>query len=231
MTEQRASVLVSIIVPVYNEAANIEACLQPLQSLRSKSCEIIVVDGGSDDDSLAIAQPFADHVIESTKGRALQMNAGATLARGEYYLFVHADTTLPDLSERLGRVGELSVSWGFFPVRLSGAGFVFACISFFINWRSRLSAVATGDQCLFVRRALFEEIKGFPAIPLMEDVALSKKLKKLAKPIIFSEKVVTSSRRWRQNGVLKTILLMWSLRLAYVLRVDPLRLQKIYYGS
>ncbi len=220
---------ISIIVPVLNEAAHLAQNLQQLRSL-APGCELLVVDGGSEDDSVAIAEALADQVLSAPKGRARQMNGGAKAASGQYLLFVHADTVLP-LNFPCLVDGWLSLQpeWGFFPVRLSGDHWLLRVVEKAMNFRSRLSAIATGDQCLMVRRELFDQVDGFPDQPLMEDLALSKALKRIARPKMFAEPVETSSRRWQQKGVLKTIVQMWCLRLAYFLGVSPERLAAIYY--
>ncbi len=193
--------------------------------------EIIVVDGGSRDGSRAACEGLVDHFLTSAPGRARQMNAGAAVASGEILLFLHIDTLLPDdalalIQEHLSRVTAL---WGRFDVRLSGTRPAFRCIEYFMNLRSRVSGVATGDQAIFVRRAMFERVGGFPDLPLMEDVALSKTLRRLAPAICLRARVVTSSRRWEQHGVARTVLLMWWLRLLYVMGVAPATLHAKYY--
>ncbi|MFA7553444.1 MAG: TIGR04283 family arsenosugar biosynthesis glycosyltransferase [Spongiibacteraceae bacterium] len=221
----------SIVIPVLNESGVIEAALYHLQRLREQGCELIVVDGGSADNTVALAQPLADRVVVSTKGRALQMNAGADHAAGQWLLFLHVDTYMPEgLAGFLHALQNLDLDWGFFPLRLSGGHFLFRLIERAINIRSRLTSVATGDQCLFIRRSTFNASGQFPAIPLMEDVALSKSLRKQSRPFIGPVPVVTSSRRWEKKGIVKTVLLMWMLRLQFFLGVSPQRLFKRYYN-
>lgn len=222
---------ISIIIPVLNEASVIVQTLSPLQPLRQKGHEVIVVDGGSDDDTMFLSKPLADEVIQSPRGRSRQMNTGATLARGDILLFLHADTFLPDHSERLiveGMKGRRR-SWGRFDVKLSGKHPLLRIIEFLMNWRSRLSHIATGDQAIFVKREIFETIGGFPEIDLMEDITLTKILKRYGRPICLWQRVLTSSRRWETKGIFRTILLMWFLRLAYFYKVDPKRLINLYY--
>jgi rSAM/selenodomain-associated transferase 2 len=219
----------SIIMPVLDEAAEVEAALAALAPFRARGVEVIVVDGGSGDDTVAVARPHADRVIVATRGRAAQMNAGATVAKGGVLLFLHADTQLPDGADRqvldaLTRSGRV---WGRFDVRIDG-GNVFALISAFMNARSRLTGIATGDQAMFVSRAAFESVGGFPPIALMEDVALSATLKRVGRSLCLAARVVTSGRRWHRRGVLRTILLMWKLRLAYFFGADPVRLARAY---
>jgi rSAM/selenodomain-associated transferase 2 len=204
--------------------------LPALQYFRAAGHELILVDGGSSDDTIQRAAGLADVITESAKGRAVQMNRGASLAAGDLLLFLHADTLLPDgaidlLVTRLNGSGR---RWGRFDVRLSGSRPMFRVIESMINFRSRLSGIATGDQAIFVERSLFREIKGYPEIPLMEDVALSRALKRTGPPLCFRERVITSSRRWEERGVWRTIFLMWRLRLAYALGADPFRLAHIW---
>ena len=222
-----AGIFASVIIPVYNEAAVLEKSLSRLYaSLDGGSVEVIVCDGGSTDDSAQIARRFPCQVVTSSPGRAQQMNTASQLARGDWLLFLHADSALPmHWSDELAKARH----WGFFPVRLNGAHWFFRVIETAINWRSRYSRVATGDQALFFRQSFFAALQGFPAIPLMEDVAISKKARHICKPWIATNPVVTSSRRWEQNGIAKTIVLMWSLRFAYWLGIDPVRLHRIYY--
>ena len=193
--------------------------------------EIIVVDGGSRDGSRQACAGLVDCFVDSPPGRARQMNAGAAVATGDILLFLHIDTVLPEdgLALILTQFERLSVLWGRFDVRLSGTHPAFRCIAFMMNLRSRVSGVATGDQAIFVRRAVFEQVGGYADMPLLEDVALCKTLRRLAPPACLRAKVVTSSRRWEQHGVARTVTLMWWLRLLYVLRVPPATLHAMYY--
>jgi len=219
----------SIIIPVLNEAAIIRQTLQRLQASRHRNVEVIVVDGGSCDGTLELVKPLADQVISASKGRARQMNLGAQRAAGEYLLFLHADTRLPDhWLSILADVAERSAAWGRFDVRLSGRHPLLRVIETLMNWRSRASGIATGDQAIFVRRELFERIGGFPDNALMEDIVLSRRLKSCAAPLCLRDQVVTSSRRWEENGIFKTVLLMWWLRLRFFFGADPDRLARIY---
>lgn len=224
--------LLSVVIPVRDEACNIGACARPLQALRAGGDgEIIVVDGGSIDGSAAVAAPLADQVLHSECGRARQMNAGAARARGSWLLFLHADTLLTAQAvEELRRVLiDRGPPWGRFDVSLDGDRRVYRLIAAMMNLRSRVSGIATGDQAMFVRRDLFDAVGGFASIPLMEDIALSKRLKRVARPYCPQQKVVASARRWEKNGTVATILLMWLLRGAFALGVSPQRLHRLYY--
>jgi rSAM/selenodomain-associated transferase 2 len=226
----------SIVIPVLNDADALQCTVAQLQSLRASSVEIIVVDGGSDKNNLVILDqyvaPFVDHFLCASRGRALQMNAGAAVAKSDYLLFLHADTILPaSFLSLLSRWIDTSVVWGFFRPKLSGEHKLLRWIERGMYCRSRLTAVATGDQVLFVRRDVFDRVGGFPSIPLMEDVAMSKCLRRVAAPFVCQDAVITSSRRWEQRGIIKTILLMWSLRFLYVVGVSPQTLGRWYYGK
>lgn len=221
---------ISIIIPVLNEETHIAQTLRALQPLRAQGHELIVVDGGSQDDSAKLAKPFADQVIIGQRGRSRQMNAGAHVAKGEILLFLHADTLLPmdGVIRIIENFKKGKKSWGRFDVRLSGKHFLLRFVAFLMNWRSRLTGIATGDQVIFVSRELFESIGGFPEIDLMEDITLSKILKRYGRPLCLRQKVITSSRRWEKNGVVRTILQMWYLRLAYFFGANANRLALKY---
>ncbi len=223
-------VRLSIIVPVLDEAAHIEAALVALQPLRARGREVIVVDGGSADATAALAQPLCDRVLVAPRGRAAQMNAGARVARGDAFLFLHADTRLPASAEGAIDTALNRRQWGRFDVRIDSARPLLALVSFMMNARSRLTGIATGDQALFARRAAFEAAGGFPVLALMEDIALSARLKRQGPPACLAQVVATSARRWEKHGVLRTIMLMWRLRLAYFFGADPERLARIYTG-
>lgn len=222
---------ISIIIPIINEESTIRDRLLRLQAFRREGHEVIVVDGGSEDSSYELAAKGADRVVSAKKGRARQMNAGARFATGELLLFLHIDTDLPEnIAEVLRKAVKDNIrTWGRFNVRLSGKHFMFRIIETTMNWRSRLTGIATGDQAIFITKTLFDEVGGFPEIRLMEDIEISARLKKLAKPVCLQERVTTSSRRWESSGIFATILLMWRLRLAYWLGVDPGRLVQRYY--
>lgn len=220
----------SIIIPVLNEAAVIEGLLRPLQTLREEGVELILVDGGSTDRTVSLGAPLVDRVLESSPGRALQMNVGASSAVGEVLWFLHADSSVSAGHGEaiLASLRHPSAAWGRFDITLSGRHPLLRVIEFLINQRSRLSGIATGDQGIFVRRSLFEAIGGFAAIPLMEDVQLSSRLCRHSRPLCLRLRLVTSSRRWEERGILRTILLMWRLRLAYYLGADPHHLARLY---
>jgi rSAM/selenodomain-associated transferase 2 len=219
----------SIIVPVLDEAVGIEATLLALAPYRGRGCELIVADGGSRDGTLALASRLADHVLTAPRGRAAQMNVGASVARGDVLLFLHADTKLPTnadslISDGLAQSGRV---WGRFDVRFDQTG-IMPLIAIMMNLRSRLTGIATGDQAIFVTRAAFDAIGGFPAQPLMEDIALSARMRRLSRPTCIRARVTTSARRWRKQGILRTIFLMWRLRLAYFLGADAAHLARQY---
>lgn len=221
---------VSIIIPVFNEAQALQMHLPLLQALRDEGHEIIVVDGSGDEASAARFAGLVDRWLVSAPGRARQMNAGAQCATGEIFLFLHIDTRLPvDAMALLGRGFESPATlWGRFDVCLSGPRKAFRVIEYMINLRSRISGVATGDQAIFVSRRVFESIGGFPELPLMEDVAISKTLRRLARPLCLRAKVITSSRRWEAHGVGRTVVLMWWIRLLYSMGVAPQTLHGMY---
>lgn len=219
----------SIIVPVLDEAASIAATLGALQPLRGEQAEVIVVDGGSRDATCAIARPLADLVLPASRGRALQMNAGAVAASGDVLVFLHADTTLPrDAARAIEAALAAGREWGRFDVAIEGSHPMLAVVAMLMNTRSRWTGIATGDQAIFVRRAAFHAAGGFPTIPLMEDVAISRALKRVSRPAALRQRVVTSGRRWERHGIFRTIMLMWKLRAAYALGADPHRLAQRY---
>jgi len=223
-------VRLSIIIPVLNEASGIAQYLSELQGYRDAGHEVILVDGGSTDATLVQAQGRVERIVQTGRGRARQMNAGAEQAQGDVLLFLHADTRLPANADELIReVLEAGRVWGRFDVRLSGEAWPLRIIETLMNWRSCFSGIATGDQAMFVLRDAFAHLGGFAEIPLMEDIELSRRLKKISAPCCLHARVITSSRRWETQGILRTVLLMWGLRLAWFLGVSPARLHKIYY--
>ena len=220
--------MLSIVVPVLNEAAEIETTLQALAPLRTRGCEVIVVDGGSADDTLALAKSLADRTIAAPRGRASQMNAGGATAKGDVLLFLHADTRLPENADALV-IDALSRSrraWGRFDVRFTKGAL--PLIAWTMNVRSRLTGIATGDQAMFATRKAFESVGGFPEIALMEDIALSARLKRISRSAFVSARVTTSPRRWQKHGTIRTILLMWRLRFAYFFGAPPEALARAY---
>jgi rSAM/selenodomain-associated transferase 2 len=227
-TLQLSTFKLSIVVPVLNEADALPALLQRLSTLAQDGCEVIIADGGSADGSLAIAGQAGFTVVHSTRGRARQMNAGAAQATGEALLFLHADTWLPDGAAVLIAAALQTSCWGRFDVRLAGRPRMLRVIASMMNWRSRISGIATGDQAMFVSRAAFDRVQGFPDQPLMEDIELSARLRKLARPACIRQRAITSGRRWEANGVWRTMLLMWRLRFAYWRGVPPSRLAEAY---
>jgi rSAM/selenodomain-associated transferase 2 len=219
----------SIIIPVLNEAAGIVDVLQSLQGFRTQGAEIIVADGASNDATVQLALPLADQVITAPQGRASQMNAGAAIARAPLVLFLHADTRLPEGAiPVVAQAITQGALWGRFDVVISGSANGLGLIATMMNWRSRLSGIATGDQAIFVRRDVFSQIGGFPNQPLMEDISFSRRMKQLGRPACLAEKVITSGRRWEKHGVLRTILLMWSLRLRFFCGANPADLAREY---
>ena len=220
----------SIIVPVLEEDACIGPALAALDPLRRRGHEVIVVDGGSGDGTPEAARGGADQVLAAPRGRASQMNAAARAASGEVLVFLHADTLLPAGADRAIDAGLEATGrvWGRFDVRIDGASPVLPLIAWAMNLRSRASGIATGDQAMFVRREAFVRVGGFPPLALMEDVAMSARLKRLSPPLCLREIVSTSGRRWERCGVLRTIALMWWLRLQFSLGAAPSRLAHRY---
>ena len=220
----------SIIIPVLNEGDGIAAALDALAHLRAVGTEVIVVDGGSRDATVERAQLRADRVVLAKRGRALQMNAGAEGASGDVLLFLHADTRLPAEADRvvLNGLDQSRRVWGRFDVKIDGRSRLLPVVAWLMGLRSRLTGIATGDQAIFLRRDAFQAVGGFPAVALMEDIAICKRLKRLGRPLCLRACVTTSGRRWEKNGVLSTILLMWRLRFAYFLGADPKQLARQY---
>jgi rSAM/selenodomain-associated transferase 2 len=219
---------ISIVVPTLEEAPSVAHTLAAAR--QPGVAELIVVDGGSRDATREVARRFADAVLTAPPGRAAQMNAGAAAARGDVLLFLHADTRLPvGFAEAVTQaLADPVVVGGRFDVALDADGWPYRVIERLISARSRLTGVATGDQALFVRRAVFEELGGFAPIPLMEDVDLARRLKRHGRVAALHETVLTSARRWQRRGVWRTVLLMWSLRLAYYAGVPPATLARAY---
>ncbi len=206
---------ISIVIPVLNEAAGIAHTLAALAPLRARGAEVIVVDGGSTDDTVALAATGADVVINSPSGRARQMNAGAAKAHTDVLLFLHADTALPPMADQLVREALGHAGWGRFDVTIAGEPRLLRVVALLMNLRSRWSGIATGDQAIFMQRALFDAVGGFPDQPLMEDIEISRRLGALSRPACLRARVQTSGRRWESRGVWRTIILMWRLRWRY----------------
>lgn len=220
----------SIVMPVLNEAAGVMAAVQALAPLVARGAQLMLADGGSADDTVARVQACAVQIISTQRGRALQMNAGAQLTTGGLLLFLHADTRLPANADVL--IAEALASgaqvWGRFDVRIDGRPRLLRIVAWLMNARSRWSGIATGDQAIFMTRAAFDAVGGFPAQPLMEDIEMSRRLLRLSRPACLRARVATSGRRWESGGVWRTILLMWRLRFAYWSGVAPERLAALY---
>ena len=220
----------SIIVPVLDEGEVIASTLNGLAELRALGVEVIVVDGGSRDATVERARPHADCVLAAPRGRASQMNAGAARASGDVFLSLHADTRLPADAEHvvLNGLQRSGRAWGRFDLEIEGRHPLLPLIAWLMNLRSRLTGIATGDQAIFVRRKAFDDADGFPLLPLMEDIALCRRLKRVGRPLCLHQRVVTSGRRWERKGTVRTVLLMWKLRLAFFLGADPRKLARQY---
>lgn len=219
----------SIVIPVLNEADGIGGRLTVLQPLRAAGAEIVLADGGSTDGTCDLVAGLADRIIAAPRGRGSQMNVGAEQARGDILLFLHADTELPDgaLTAIEVAVAEGAV-WGRFDVRIVGASPLLPVVATLMNWRSRLTGIATGDQAIFATREAFARAGGFPDIPLMEDIAFSTAMRRIAHPACLAVRVATSGRRWEKHGVWRTIAMMWWLRLRFWLGVSPQTLAREY---
>jgi rSAM/selenodomain-associated transferase 2 len=221
---------ISIVMPVLDEADNIEAALAALQPWRSRGHEVIVVDGGSRDATVRLATRHADHLIEAGRGRAHQMNVGARAASGEILLFLHADTRLPEAADLLvtRALRESGRCWGRFDVRIDSPRLLLRAVSTMMNFRSRVSGICTGDQAIFVTAPAFARSGGYPPLALMEDIALSSHLRRTGTPAALRAKAITSARRWERNGAWRTIVLMWWLRARFFLGTSPARLAQLY---
>lgn len=221
---------VSIIMPVLNEEEAIVSTLQKLQVYRRQGHEVIIVDGGSGDDTIARTHGLVEKILKSKCGRAFQMNTGAEYASGEILLFLHADTVLPsDACSLITSIISNGKDWGRFNVRLSGKSWLFRIIENMMNWRSCATSIATGDQAIFVRKSLFLNVGAYPGIRLMEDIVLCRKLRNYSKPACIKDRVITSSRKWESNGIIRTVFLMWRLRLMYSLGASADTLARKYY--
>ncbi len=223
--------MISIIIPCLNEAGRIQTTLTRLQPMRDRGQQLIVIDGGSEDGTLALASSLADKTLISSRGRARQMNTGMEAADGDILWFLHADTLPPANADlQLAQaMNESQHSWGRFDVQLSGSAPLLRMVERSMNWRSRITGIATGDQGIFVRADALRRLGGYTNIPLMEDIDLSSRLKaSCGRPLCLTQRLITSSRRWERNGIFRTILLMWSLRLKYALGADPGALVRHY---
>ena len=224
---------ISVIIPALNEAGCIRELCAALQPLRGRGHEIILVDGGSEDQTRTLGKPLVDRMLNSARGRALQMRAGVADANGTILWFLHADTGVPDNPDQLilAALESGRADWGRFDILLSDRHIVLRIVAHLMNLRSRISGIATGDQGIFVRRSLYEQVGGIPSLPLMEDIALSRVLKKYGRPVCIRQKLRTSARRWQQYGIVRTILTMWGLRLAYFVGISPDYLAKYYAAN
>jgi rSAM/selenodomain-associated transferase 2 len=220
----------SVIIPALNEAGCIQTTLERLQPLRLRGHEIILVDGGSTDATLTLSQTLVDKVLLSPPGRGRQMQAGAAIARGSVLWFLHADSSIPVNADTLilETLRRTHTDWGRFDISFMDNHPLLLCVAWFMNQRARLSGIATGDQGIFVQRTLYERIGGFPSIPLMEDIRFSRSLKQYCRPCRVTQTLGSSPRRWYAHGILRTIVTMWGLRLAYFAGVSPERLAKYY---
>lgn len=218
----------SVVIPVLNEEDYIASTLASVKAAGAD--EVIVVDGGSTDKTGEIVARTHTRLVAAPRGRARQMNAGARLARGDVLLFLHADTSLPAsaLADIQAALSEPSCVGGRFDVRLDGAGWALALVAGLINLRSRLTRVATGDQAIFVRHSVFDQLDGFADVPLMEDIAFCRRLKRTGRVACLKSQVVTSARRWDREGVLRTIVKMWILKTLYLAGVSPATLRRFY---
>ncbi|WP_269764225.1 TIGR04283 family arsenosugar biosynthesis glycosyltransferase [Ghiorsea bivora] len=218
------------MIPVYNEEETLPHALREIQKLNLEATDqLIFIDGGSNDHTKQLIQDAGFHCLVSQAGRAKQMNMGAQNTKSDIILFLHIDTSISSSNisniKKTYNQGYLS---GRFNIRLSSSGLSYQIISFFMNARSCLSKISTGDQAMFVRRDVFETVGGFPDLPLMEDIALSKKLRPLGHIACLKDTLVTSSRRWEKYGVINTVLLMWKLRFLYWIGISPEKLAKMY---
>ena len=224
----------AIVLPTLNEAAGVEAALAALTPLRARGSVVVVADGGSSDATVARATPLADRVLAAPRGRAAQMNAGAACAEAataDALLFLHADTRLPADADRLIAAALERAAWGRFDATIAGTHPMLAVVAALMNWRSRATGIATGDQAIFVRRAAFDALGGYAPVPLMEDIDFCRRAKRVSRPACLRARVVTSGRRWERHGVWRTIGLMWRLRAAYFFGADPARLARRYRAA
>ncbi|MEI7611875.1 MAG: TIGR04283 family arsenosugar biosynthesis glycosyltransferase [Betaproteobacteria bacterium] len=219
----------TIIIPALNESGQIREQLESLQPLRQQGVLLVLVDGGSEDGTPELARPLVDQLIHSARGRATQMNAGAHVSTSDVLLFLHADTLLPpNALECIRHARSSGAPWGHFDVRIDSSHPALRIVERLMNWRSRWTGIATGDQGIFVSKSTFELAGGYPQLPLMEDIALSSRLKRIAPPVCLKATVLTSGRRWEKHGILRTIALMWRLRAEFYFGADPEKLARRY---
>ena len=228
MTADRAKQRVSVVIPVLNDAACLARLLADLRA--EPQLQLVVVDGGSEDDTFAVAQAQADLALRAPRGRAEQMRAGVAKAAHPWLWFLHADTRVPQsvVSAFAAGIAE-SPAWGWCDVRLAGGAWPLRVIETAMNWRSALTGVTTGDQGIFAHRSLLAAAGGIPAQELMEDVELCRRLRRLASPHRVRQPISTSSRRWERDGIARTVVLMWALRLRYFLGANTGALARRYY--
>ncbi|GBE95604.1 TIGR04283 family arsenosugar biosynthesis glycosyltransferase [Nostoc cycadae] len=219
---------VSIIIPTLNEAKNIPGAIASTQS--STNIEVIVVDGGSSDDTIAIAQSLGAKVISSSPGRAVQMNAGAVVASGEVLLFLHADTRLPVGFDAMIRTAlqQPGIVAGAFNLQIDHPGLGLRLVELGVKWRSHLMQMPYGDQAIFLTQQVFQQINGFPELPIMEDFELIRRLKSTGSIVIINTPVMTSARRWVKKGIIQTTLLNQIIIIAYLFGVSPVRIHSWY---
>ena len=228
---RKRPILISIIIPTLNEEKNLENLLEQLRKLKTERTEIIVSDGGSTDKTRSVAERFADTTVISQRGRALQMNAGANYATGEILWFLHSDSKLYfDYEAEI--ISQLSTrSWGWCTTKIDSAKWIFRLIESMMNLRSKMTRIATGDQGFFVRKTSFIQVNKFPEIALMEDIVMSRNLKKVGVPYVSKKEIHTSSRKWEREGPIRTIFRMWMLRARFFFGASPERLAKVYYRT
>ncbi len=223
---------ITVIIPALNEAGTLPATLKSLEPLRRSGHEIIVVDGGSHDNTVSESGSCADKVLHSRAGRAQQMQTGALAGHGQILWFLHADTLVPENAAAaiIDALRDSKRTWGRFDIRFADTGLLLGLVARLANLRSRITGIATGDQGIFVTRDLFNRVHGFPPIALMEDIALSRALKAYSPPVCLHQQLTTSARRWKKHGIVRTIVLMWSLRFAYFLGISPDTLARYYHA-
>ncbi len=223
---------ISIIIPVLNEATLIAPFLGHLRE-RAPGAEIIVVDGGSSDGTVSIAEGLADRVLITKPGRALQMNAGANIARGDILWFLHVDAEVPlsCLEEIADALTDPRVVGGFFRIRLPRSGWVYRLTDVFAHYAGLILRMRCGDHGLFCRRPIFEKIGGFPEVPLMEDVEFHRKLRQEGCLICIPRRITVSPRRYEQIGAVRLSLAFGFIALLYAMGVPLSILERIYRGT